>query len=182
MTDQLTTDAPTTDSTSITDRIDDASEPTQEKTPRRSTRAKGRSGGRTAKPSIRRIAEKAEEVLDADPTTRQLVADLTGAASSGIADLTTAIMESKRTPVEAAVADLTVIQTGTVPEAVIHLVGMSKSELQALHQLVSAFSDITLPDKIPAKSTDAALVLVDPVRSAEVDQSAIDSLTRLLGK
>ena len=91
-------------------------------------------------------------------------------------------MEAKRTPVDAAVADLTIIQDGSIPEAVVHLVGMSKDELKSLHQLVSTFSDVDLPEKIPAKSTDAALVLVDPVRSAQIDEAAVDRLVQLLAK
>lgn len=183
MTDQLVDDAPALE-TPLEDPHADAQDPTpRAKAPtRRSARGKGRSTGRTSRASVRRIAEKAEELVDTDGATRQLVADLTGAASTGIADLTTAIMEAKRTPVEAAVADLTIIQDGSIPEAVVHLVGMSKDELKSLHQLVSTFSDVDLPEKIPAKSTDAALVLVEPVRSAQIDEAAVERLVQLLAK
>lgn len=183
MTDQLVDDAPALE-TPLEDPHADAQDPTpRAKAPtRRSARGKGRSTGRTSRASVRRIAEKAEELVDTDGATRQLVADLTGAASTGIADLTTAIMEAKRTPVEAAVADLTIIQDGSIPEAVVHLVGMSKDELKSLHHLVSTFSDVDLPEKIPAKSTDAALVLVEPVRSAQIDEAAVERLVQLLAK
>ena len=127
---------------------------------------RGRPSSRTAKASLRRIAAKAEEIAAADDATRLLAAELTGAPSPGIADLTTTIMAAKTSPLEAAVADLTIIQAGSIPEAVVHLVGMSQPELQALTQLVDAFSDQVLPGQLPAKSTDAALVLVDPVRAA----------------
>lgn len=150
--------------------------------PKRTAPRRGRTTGRAARASVRRIAEKAEEIGSADEETRQLVADLIGAASAGIADLTTSIMEAKKTPVESAIADLAVIQAGSLPEATIHLVGMSKSELQALHRLVAVFADVDLPEKVPAKSTDAALVLVDAVREAQIDQDAIDRLLGLLAK
>lgn len=183
MTDQLVDDAPTLETLSEDSHADAEGTTTRVKTPtRRSARGKGRSPGRTSRASVRRIAEKAEDLVDTDGSTRQLVADLTGAASTGIADLTTAIMEAKRTPVEAAVADLTIIQDGSIPEAVVHLVGMSKDELKSLHQLVSTFSDVDLPGEIPAKSTDAALVLVDPVRSARIDEAAVERLVQLLAK
>lgn len=154
---------------------------------RRATAAKsagkrGRPTARTAKASLRRIATKAEEIADADDATRLLAAELTGADSPGIADLTTTIMAAKTSPLDAAVADLTIIQAGSIPEAVIHLVGMSQPELQALTQLVNAFTDQTLPDRLPAKSTDAALALVDPVRAAEVDDGALQRLLALLAK
>lgn len=143
---------------------------------------RGRPTSRTAKPSVRRIAAKAEEISGTDEQTRILAAELTGATSAGIADLTTTIMEAKKSPIDEAIADLTVIQAGSVPEAVVHLVGMSKPELQALAHLVATFSDQALPAKIPAKTTDAALVLVEPVRSAQIDDSALELLTTLLAK
>lgn len=183
MSDQLADDALTLETPPDDSHTDAGATTTRAKAPaRRSGRSKGRSPGRTSRASVRRIAEKAEELVDTDGSTRQLVADLTGAGSTGIADLTTAIMEAKRTPVDAAVADLTIIQDGSIPEAVVHLVGMSKDELKSLHQLVSTFSDVDLPEKIPAKSTDAALVLVDPVRSAQIDEAAVDRLVQLLAK
>lgn len=141
---------------------------------------RGRPTSRTVKASLRRIAVKAEEIADADDATRLLAAELTGAPSQGVADLTTTIMAAKTSPLEAAVADLTIIQAGSVPEAVVHLVGMSQPELQALTQLVDAFSDQALPGQLPVKSTDAALVLVDPVRAAEIDDSALQRLLALL--
>lgn len=141
---------------------------------------RGRPSTRTVKASLRRIAVKAEEIAETDDDTRVLAAELTGAPSPGIADLTTTIIAAKTSPLEAAVADLTIIQAGSVPEAVVHLVGMSQPELQALTQLVTAFSDQVLPGKLPAKSTDAALVLVDPVRAAQIDDSALQRLLALL--
>ena len=141
---------------------------------------RGRPPARTAKATVRRIAMKAEEIADADEDSRLLAAELTGAASPGIADLTTTIMAAKASPLDAAVADLTIIQAGSIPEAVVHLVGMSRPELQALTQLVTAFSDQALPGQLPAKSTDAALVLVDPVRAAQIDDKALQRLLRLL--
>lgn len=143
---------------------------------------RGRPTSRTVKASLRRIAVKAEEIADADDDTRLLAAELTGANSPGIADLTTTIMDAKTSPLEAAVADLTIIQAGSIPEAVVHLVGMSQPELQALAQLVAAFSDQALPGQLPAKSTDSALVLVDPVRAAHVNDSALQRLLALLTK
>lgn len=141
---------------------------------------RGRPSTRTAKSSLRRIAVKAEEIAETDDDTRLLAAELTGAHSPGIADLTTTIMDAKTSPLDAAVADLTIIQAGSIPEAVVHLVGMSQPELQALTQLVDAFSDQALPEQLPAKSTDAALVLVDPVRAAHIDDSALQRLMALL--
>ena len=131
---------------------------------------------------MRRIADKAQQVVDTDQDTRVLAADLTGARSAGIADLTTAIMEAKRSPVHSAIADLAGVQSGTVPEATVHLVGMGRSELQTLVQLVGALSDVQLPKKVPAKSTDAALALVEPVRDARIDADALEQLQSLLSK
>lgn len=163
---------------------DDA--PAAPKTRKRRTTAtkaagkRGRPTTRTAKATVRRIAVKAEEIADADDATRLLAAELTGATSPSIADLTTTIMAAKTSPLEAAVADLTIIQAGSIPEAVVHLVGMSRPELQALTQLVTAFSDQALPEQLPAKSTDAALVLVDPVRAAQIDDGALQRILALL--
>lgn len=158
-----------------------APKPRKRRTPAVKPAAKrGRPTSRTVKASLRRIAVKAEEIADADDATRLLAAELTGAPSQGIADLTTTIMAAKTSPLEAAVADLTIIQAGSIPEAVVHLVGMSQPELQALTQLVTAFSDQALPGKLPAKSTDAALMLVDPVRAAQIDDSALQRLLALL--
>lgn len=149
---------------------------------KRRTTGRSRSTSRTGKASVRRIADKAEQIVESDEDTRALAAELVGARSIGVADLTTAIMESKRSLVESAVADLTGVQSGSVPEATVHLVGMGRSELAALVQLVGALSDVELPEKVPAKSTDAALVLVEPVRAAQVDQAALDQLQSLLAK
>ncbi|WP_263310060.1 hypothetical protein [Brachybacterium atlanticum] len=154
---------------------------------RRATGAKasakrGRPTARTAKATLLRIASKAEEIAETDDDTRLLAAELTGAETPGIADLTTTIMSSKTSPLEAAVADLTIIQAGTLPEAVVHLVGMSQPELQALTRLVTAFSTQDLPGQLPAKSTDAALMLVEPVRAAVIDDGALQRLIRLLAK
>lgn len=149
--------------------------------PRGKTAGKrGRATSRNSRPSVRRIAAKAEEISGTDEQARVLAAELTGATSTSIADLTTTIMEAKKSPIDEAIADLTVIQAGSVPEAVVHLVGMSRPELQALTRLVASFSDQALPAKIPAKTTDAALVLVEPVRSAQVDDSALERLVTLL--
>ena len=75
---------------------------------RRSGVASGRSRstGRAGKPSVRRIADKAEQIARADEDTRELAAGLAGARSAGIADLTTAVMEAKKSPVDTAIADL----------------------------------------------------------------------------
>ena len=149
---------------------------------RRPASGRGRSASRSGRPSVRRIADKAEQISGVDETTRTLAAGLTGARSAGIADLTTAIMEAKRSPVESAIADLSGIQSGSVPEATVHLVGMGRSELQTLVQLVDALADVDLPEKVPAKSTDAALALVEPVRAAQIDQQALEQLQSLLAK
>lgn len=143
---------------------------------------RGRPTARTAKATLRRIASKAEEIAETDDDTRLLAAELTGADSPGIADLTTTIMSATTSPLEAAVADLTIIQAGSVPEAVVHLVGMSPPELQALAQLVTAFSAQDVPGQLPVKSTDAALILVEPVRAAVFDDAALQRLLRLLAK
>lgn len=143
---------------------------------------RGRPTARTARATLVRIASKAEEIAETEDDTRLLAAELTGAESPGIADLTTTIMSARTSPLEAAVADLTIIQAGTLPEAVVHLVGMSPPELQALTQLVNAFSTQDLPGQLPAKSTDAALILVEPVRAAVIDDSALQRLIRLLAK
>lgn len=149
---------------------------------KRRTSGRSRTTSRTGKASVRRIADKAEQIIDTDEDTRALAAELIGARSVGVADLTTAIMEAKRSPVESAVADLVGVQSGSVPEATVHLVGMGRSELAALVQLVSALSDVKLPEKVPAKSTDAALTLVEPVRDAQIDKHALDQLQSLLAK
>src|SRR5690625_7447321 len=78
-----------------------------------------RPGSRSGRPSVRRIADKAEQTRGVDETTRTLAAGLTGARSARTADLTTAIMEAKRSPVESAIADLSGIQSGSVPEATV---------------------------------------------------------------
>ena len=148
--------------------------------PRKRRTASAKPVAKRGRPSSR--TAKAEEIAAADDATRLLAAELTGAPSPGIADLTTTIMAAKTSPLEAAVADLTIIQAGSIPEAVVHLVGMSQPELQALTQLVDAFSDQVLPGQLPAKSTDAALVLVDPVRAAHIDDSALQRLLALLAK
>lgn len=158
-----------------------APKPRKRRTPAaKATGKRGRPTARTAKSSLRRVAVKAEQIADADDATRLLAAELTGADSPGVADLTTTIMAAKTSPLDAAVADLTIIQAGSIPEAVVHLVGMSRPELHALANLVNAFSDQNLPASLPAKSTDAALVLVDPVRAAQVDDSALQRLLALL--
>lgn len=149
---------------------------------KRPASGRSRSASRSGRPSVRRIADKAEQISGVDETTRTLAAGLTGARSAGIADLTTAIMETKRSPVESAIADLSGIQSGSVPEATVHLVGMGRSELQTLVQLVDALADVDLPEKVPAKSTDAALALVEPVRAAQIDQQALEQLQSLLAK
>lgn len=182
MSEQTVLDPPVqTDSPEAQDDAPAAPKPRKRRTPAAKPAAKrGRPSSRTAKATVRRIAVKAEEIADADNATRLLAAELTGAPSPGIADLTTTIMDAKTSPLEAAVADLTIIQAGSIPEAVVHLVGMSQPELQALTQLVTAFSDQALPGKLPAKSTDAALMLVDPVRAAQIDDSALQRLLALL--
>lgn len=164
--------------------LDDAETPGKPKprTRRSSGVKRGRPTARTAKATLLRIASKAEEIAETDDDTRLLAAELTGAETPGIADLTTTIMSSKTSPLEAAVADLTIIQAGTLPEAVVHLVGMSQPELQALTRLVTAFSTQDLPGQLPAKSTDAALMLVEPVRAAVIDDGALQRLIRLLAK
>lgn len=162
-------------------RDDTSSKPRKRRsasTPRSSKR--GRPPARTAKAALRRIATKAEQIADTDEDTRRLAAELTGAASPGSADLTTTIMAARTSTLDAAVADLTIIQAGSIPEAVVHLVGMSGPELQALTRLVAAFSDQELPAQLPDKSTDAALVLVDPVRTAQIDEDSLQRLLHLL--
>src|SRR5699024_6989729 len=114
--------------------------------------------------------------------TRSLAAGLAGARSAGIADLTTAVMEARKSSVDAAIADLSGIQSGSVPEATVHLVGMSRTDLSALVDLVGAISEAELPEKVPAKSTEAALALVEPIRDAQIDQDALVQLQELLSK
>ena len=158
-------------------------EPAQAEPPpapaKRRSSSRSRSGG---KASVRRIADKAEQISDADEEIRDLAAELIGARSAGIADLTTAIMEAKKSPVQTAVADLAGVQSGSVPEATVHLVGMDRSSLTMLVALVGALSETDLPAKLPAKSVDAALVLVEPVREARIDQDALDRLQDLLAR
>lgn len=154
-----------------------ASEPVKRRPSGRS-----RTTGRAGKASVRRIADKAEQISRADEDIRALAAGLAGARSAGIADLTTAVMEAKKSPVDTAIADLSGVQSGSVPEATVHLVGMGRSELLALVDLVGALSDVELPEKVPAKSTEAALVLVEPVRAAQIDQDALAQLQELLSK
>ncbi|MDN5892777.1 MAG: hypothetical protein L0H93_02025 [Nocardioides sp.] len=161
--------------------INSAEDPTPAPAKRRTT-GRSRNTSRAGKASVRRIADKAEQIIESDEDTRALAAELVAARSIGVADLTTAIMEAKRSPVESAVADLAGVQSGSVPEATVHLVGMGRSELAALVQLVGALSDVKLPEKVPAKSTDAALTLVEPVRAAQIDQTALDQLQSLLAK
>lgn len=188
MTDNTLTDTDTDTDTEVetaeitSDVEPGPAEPTTEPPAPAKRRASGRSRstGKTGKPSVRRIADKAEQITDADEEIRALAADLAGARSPGIADLTTAIMEAKRSPVDSAVADLFGVQSGTVPEATVHLVGMGRSELAALVRLVGALADVQLPEKVPAKSTDAALALVEPVRAAQIDTDALEQLQSLL--
>src|SRR5699024_9415124 len=80
---------------------------------RRRSSGRSRTASKTGKPSVRRIADKAQQIADTDQGTRVLAADLIGARSAGIADLTTAIMEAKRSPVHSAIADLAGVQSGT---------------------------------------------------------------------
>jgi len=150
--------------------------------PKRRSSGRSRSGPKSSKPSVRRIADKAEQIARADEDTRELAAGLAGARSAGIADLTTAVMEAKKSPVDTAIADLSGVQSGSVPEATVHLVGMGRSELLALVDLVGAISEAELPEKVPAKSTEAALALVEPVRAAQVDQDALAQIQELLSK
>src|SRR5699024_5572340 len=96
---------------------------------KRRSSGRSRSGPKSSKPSVRRIADKAEQIARADEDTRELAAGLAGARSAGIADLTTAVMEAKKSPVDTAIADLSGVQSGSVPEATVHLVGMGRSEL-----------------------------------------------------
>lgn len=159
-----------------------AKRPAEDPAPAPVKRRTSRRSRTTGKASVRRIADKAEQIISADEGTRVLAAELIGAKSTGVADLTTAIMEAKKSPVDSAVADLAGIQSGSVPEATVHLVGMGRSELTALVDLVGAVSDVKLPEKIPMKSTDAALMLVEPVRDAQIDQKSLDQLQDLLGK
>ena len=172
----------------------DGVEPAEEMAPQsvdpgpEATAAKRRPSGRSrttskaGKASVRRIADKAEQISRAAEDTRELAAGLAGARSAGIADLTTAVMESKKSPVDTAIADLSGVQSGSVPEATVYLVGMGRAELQALVDLVGALSDVHLPQKVPAKSTEAAVALVEPVRAAQVDQAALGQLQEQLAK
>ena len=156
--------------------------PAPETPVKRRPSGRSRTTGRAGKPSVRRVADKAEQIGRADGDTRALAADLVGARSAGIADLTTAVMEAKKSPVDAAIADLSGIQSGSVPEATVHLVGMSRAELSALVDLVGAISEAGLPEKVPVKSTEAALALVEPIRGAQIDQDALAQLQELLSK
>src|SRR5690625_3056615 len=90
---------------------------------KRPASGRSRSASRSGRPSVRRIADKAEQISGVDETTRTLAAGLTGARSAGIADLTTAIMEAKSSPVESALGDLSGLQAGTVPTAARHTAG-----------------------------------------------------------
>ncbi|APX31747.1 hypothetical protein BH708_02340 [Brachybacterium sp. P6-10-X1] len=174
--------AETEQDTSV-DAEQEATEPGPEAAPaKRRPSGRSRTTGKAGKASVRRIADKAEQISQADEDTRALAAGLAGARSAGIADLTTAVMESKRSPVDAAIADLSGVQSGSVPEATVHLVGMSRGELQALVDLVGALSDVDLPTRVPAKSTEAAVALVEPIRAAQIDQAALGQLQELLAK
>ncbi|HLR94655.1 MAG TPA: hypothetical protein VK053_09030 [Jiangellaceae bacterium] len=156
--------------------------PAPETPAKRRPSGRSRTTGRAGKASVRRIADKAEQIARADEDTRSLAAGLAGARSAGIADLTTAVMEARKSPVDAAIADLSGIQSGSVPEATVHLVGMSRTDLSALVDLVGAISEAELPEKVPAKSTEAALALVEPIRDAQIDQDALVQLQELLSK
>lgn len=150
--------------------------------PRRRSTGTARRSARTPKPSVRRVAEKAEQIAQTDQVTREVLVELLGAPSDGVADLTTAIMEAKKNPLENAVADLRAIQEGSLPEATIHLVGMDRESLTALVRLAELFSAPGLPEKVPARSTDAALALIEPVREVDVDADSLDHLMVLLAQ
>src|SRR5690625_688984 len=57
---------------------------------RRRSSGRSRSVTRAGKASVRRIADKAQQVVDTDQDTRVLAADLTAARTAAIADLITA--------------------------------------------------------------------------------------------
>lgn len=148
--------------------------------PKRRSGSSTRRSSRTPKPPVRKVAEKAEQIAGADEIVREQIAELMSAPSAGIADLTTAIMEAKKNPLDSAVADLRVIQEGTLPEATIHLVGMDRDALASLVRVGELFGAVDLPERIPARSTDAALVLIEPMRGVDVDHEHLNLLMELL--
>lgn len=151
------------------------------KTPRRAARSGGsrRSGGRKPRADVRQIVDKTLEISAAPESTRDDLAALLKIDSADIADVTTAILESSSNPVAVALADLEAIRTSSEAAAAIHIVGMERDALTALHALLLVLG-VDVPDKLPAKSTEAALELTEPTRSADIDEDAARELSDLL--
>ena len=97
-------------------------------------------------------------------------------------ELTVAVMESKKNPLTEVIDDLRVVQESEVPTATIHLVGMTRAAHDALIALLRQTGVEGLPEKAPAKATDAALALIGPVRDASVDLAELDRLSELLDR
>src|SRR5690625_6608679 len=110
MSDETLTDADTVEAIEDT-RQEAASTPAPAPAPaasaaKRPASGRSRSASRSGRPSVRRIADKAEQISGVDETTHTLAAGLPGARSAGIAGLTTTSMEAERSTVEAAIAGL----------------------------------------------------------------------------
>lgn len=135
-----------------------------------------------ARVNVRAVAEKAEQFFATSESDRDFLAAILAAPSAEPVELTVAVMESKKNPLTEVIDDLRVVQESEVPTATIHLVGMTRAAHDALIALLRQTGVEGLPEKAPAKATDAALALIGPVRDASVDLAELDRLSELLDR
>lgn len=115
---------------------------------------------RASRVQVRRVANKAQEVTEADAVTRSVAASLLG-SSDGLADLTTAIMTAERGAAQP-ISDLHAIAEADPFEAAYVAGALGRDRMKAVWRLLAAF-DCAPSVTMPASTPKAALELAKHV-------------------
>lgn len=152
---------------------DDVDEP--EQTTDGPARAGGRSRSTSNRALIRRVTNKAGELLDAPAERRATLARLLG-SDTGVADLTYAVMTADRSAM-APVTDLTAIAEADQFAAGIVATAMGRTRMKAVWALLITLG-ADIPASVPASDAKAAMALAPAVH--KLPQSVRDELAEVV--
>lgn len=142
-------------------------------------------GSRASKGSnralIRRVVNKAEEVINADARTRSVASHLLG-CSDDMASLVTAIMTAER-GVTRVVNDLNLIAESNPFEASVHAGALGRDRMKKVWSLLGVLG-LASDSDLPTANSKAAIALAQTIHTVNLDEvhSEIETVTALLKK
>lgn len=154
---------------------------TSDDTDKNESTSKGSTSRGISRAQIRRIAAKAEDIIDADSRIVDIAAHLVGAPSTGVADLTTAIMSASRSASQP-ISDLNAIAEADPMEAGILATALGRPRLKAVWALLAALN-AGPKGNMPTADTKAALAAAKAVFALDdIAKAELETVAALLKK